>query len=109
MTSHRPVAVVTVPAGGRPWNRPCAGRSGLARVSDRADRRAGRRRRGDGCRWRGVAVRVDHADDTSVAALFERVGSEDTQRISLSTTPAVIGDVLTDRAPFWEKPRPSAT
>lgn len=57
----------------------------------------------------GVAVRVDHADDTSVAALFERVGSEDTQLDLLVNNAAVISDVLTDRAPFWEKPWPSAT
>ncbi len=105
MTSHRPVAVVTGASRG-------AGR-GIALALGAAGWRVyltGRTVGPDDAAavtaagGEGVAVRVDHADDTSVAALFERVESEDTQLDLLVNNAAVISDVLTDRAPFWEKP-----
>lgn len=52
----------------------------------------------------GIAVRVDHADDTAVAGLFERVGAENTRLDLLVNNAAAISDRLTDPAPFWEKP-----
>lgn len=52
----------------------------------------------------GIAVPVDHADDASVAALFQRVESDGGGLDLLVNNAAAISDALTDRAPFWEKP-----
>jgi len=53
---------------------------------------------------RGVAVRVDHADDGQVAALFERVEREQGRLdILINNAFALPGD-LTEPRPFWEKP-----
>ena len=52
----------------------------------------------------GIAVQTDHADDASVAALFARVADENGQLNLLVNNAAAISDVLTNRAPFWEKP-----
>lgn len=52
----------------------------------------------------GIAVRVDHADDASVAALFERVDADGAGLNLLVNNAAAISDALTGRAPFWEKP-----
>ncbi len=52
----------------------------------------------------GVAIAVDHADDAAVAALFERVRTDDGRLNLLVNNAAVISDALTDPAPFWEKP-----
>jgi NAD(P)-dependent dehydrogenase (short-subunit alcohol dehydrogenase family) len=52
----------------------------------------------------GVAVRVDHRDDGAVAALFERVQTEDGRLDLLVNNAAVISDELVNPKPFWEKP-----
>lgn len=53
----------------------------------------------------GIGVRVDHHDDTQVAALFERIGAENDATLDLLVNnAAVIADALTDPAPFWRKP-----
>jgi NAD(P)-dependent dehydrogenase (short-subunit alcohol dehydrogenase family) len=54
---------------------------------------------GDG----GIAVRVDHRDDSAVAALFERVGDERGRLDLLVNNAAAIHDDLVDPKPFWEK------
>ncbi|MET0473566.1 MAG: SDR family NAD(P)-dependent oxidoreductase [Mycobacterium sp.] len=55
---------------------------------------------GDG----GIAVRVDHEDDSAVAALFARVGDECGRLDLLVNNAAAIHDDLIDPKPFWEKP-----
>jgi NAD(P)-dependent dehydrogenase (short-subunit alcohol dehydrogenase family) len=52
----------------------------------------------------GIAVRVDHADDASVADLFARVQAEAGHIDVLVNNAAVIGDALITPGPFWEKP-----
>jgi NAD(P)-dependent dehydrogenase (short-subunit alcohol dehydrogenase family) len=52
----------------------------------------------------GIALRVDHADDASIAALFARVQAEAGQLDVLVNNAAVIGDALITPGPFWEKP-----
>lgn len=56
--------------------------------------------RGDG----GIAVRVDHADDAAVGALFGRVGDAEGRLDLLVNNAAAIHDDLVDPKPFWEKP-----
>jgi NAD(P)-dependent dehydrogenase (short-subunit alcohol dehydrogenase family) len=53
---------------------------------------------------KGIAVRVDHADDAEVAALFERVEREQGQIDILVNNAAAIYDELTTPGHFWEKP-----
>lgn len=105
MTTRRPVAVVTGASRG-------AGR-GIARALGAAGWRVyltGRTVGPDDARavtaagGEGIAVRVDHADDASVAALFEQVHTDGVQLDLLVNNAAAISDALTDRAPFWEKP-----
>lgn len=105
MTQRRPTAVVTGASRG-------AGR-GIAEALGRAGWRVyltGRtisaedaRRVGD-AGGEGIAVVVDHGDDRSVAALFERVADETGQLDLLVNNAAAISDRLTDPAPFWRKP-----
>ena len=52
----------------------------------------------------GFAVRLDHADDDAVAALFERVRVEQGGLHLLVNNAAVISDDLVSPKPFWEKP-----
>lgn len=53
---------------------------------------------------RGIAVRVDHADDAQVEALFARV-SEDEGRLDILVNNAcALHDDLTAPGNFWEKP-----
>lgn len=52
----------------------------------------------------GIAVRTDHADDASVAALFARVDADNGRLDLLVNNAAAISDALTDHAPFWDKP-----
>jgi NAD(P)-dependent dehydrogenase (short-subunit alcohol dehydrogenase family) len=52
----------------------------------------------------GIAVRVDHGDDNSVAALFRQVAEENGELHLLVNNAAFIHDQLTNPAPFWEKP-----
>lgn len=105
MTSRRPVAVVTGASRG-------AGR-GIARALGEAGWRVYLTGRTIGPRdaaavtaagGEGIAFRVDHADDDSVAALFERVHADGAGLNLLVNNAASISDALTVRAPFWEKP-----
>ncbi|WP_454791972.1 SDR family NAD(P)-dependent oxidoreductase [Mycolicibacterium lutetiense] len=52
----------------------------------------------------GIAVRVDHADDEQVDALFDRVGTEAGRLDILVNNAFSLPDDLTDPEPFWEKP-----
>ncbi len=52
----------------------------------------------------GVAVACDHADDTQVSALFERVADESGGCLDILVNNATdIHDQLIEAAPFWEK------
>ncbi len=52
----------------------------------------------------GIAVRVDHADDAQIAALFDRVAAEQGRLDILVNNAIAIPPEMTQRAPFWEKP-----
>lgn len=52
----------------------------------------------------GIAVRVDHADDEQVAALFADVDAEVGRLDLLVNNAAVVHDELTGAKPFWQKP-----
>lgn len=52
---------------------------------------------------RGIAVRVDHANDEDVAALFARVEREQGRLDILVNNAFALPDNLTDPEPFWEK------
>lgn len=52
----------------------------------------------------GVAVRVDHADDRQVAALFEQIEREQGRLDILVNNAFALPDDLTNPEPFWEKP-----
>ncbi|HTZ70393.1 MAG TPA: SDR family NAD(P)-dependent oxidoreductase, partial [Acetobacteraceae bacterium] len=54
---------------------------------------------------RGIPVRVDHAKDDEIAALFERVGSESGRLDILVNNAATIHDDLIVPTPFWERSR----
>jgi NAD(P)-dependent dehydrogenase (short-subunit alcohol dehydrogenase family) len=53
---------------------------------------------------RGIAVRVDHADDEQVKGLFERVGRECGGIDVLVNNAAIIRDEMMGRTKFWEEP-----
>jgi NAD(P)-dependent dehydrogenase (short-subunit alcohol dehydrogenase family) len=53
---------------------------------------------------RGIAMRVDHADDAAIEALFARVAAEAGQLDILVNNAAIIHDELITPGPFWEKP-----
>ncbi len=53
---------------------------------------------------KGIAVAVDHADDTAVAALFEQVRSEAGRLDILVNNAFALPEDLTDPGGFWEKP-----
>jgi NAD(P)-dependent dehydrogenase (short-subunit alcohol dehydrogenase family) len=53
---------------------------------------------------RGIAVRVDHADDEQVAALFDRVGREQGRIDILVNNAAIIRDEMMGRTKFWQEP-----
>jgi NAD(P)-dependent dehydrogenase (short-subunit alcohol dehydrogenase family) len=55
---------------------------------------------GDG----GIAVRVDHTDDSAVAALFKKFAQQTGRLDLLVNNAAAIHDDLTNPKPFWEKP-----
>lgn len=52
----------------------------------------------------GVAVRVDHADDRQVAALFEQIEREQGRLDILVNNAFALPDDLTNPESFWEKP-----
>jgi len=52
----------------------------------------------------GIAVRVDHADDAQVAALFEQVMREQGRIDILVNNACAIHDALNAPGRFWEKP-----
>ncbi len=51
----------------------------------------------------GIAVAVDHADDTAVAALFGQIAAEQGRLDILVNNAAAITDELTASGNFWEK------
>lgn len=53
---------------------------------------------------KGIAVHCDHADDTQVEALFQRVRQAHGALDILVNNATVVHDRLTDTGPFWEKP-----
>ena len=53
---------------------------------------------------KGIAVPCDHADDAAVAALFERIRSEQGRLDILVNNAFIIPDDLLDPRGFWEKP-----
>jgi NAD(P)-dependent dehydrogenase (short-subunit alcohol dehydrogenase family) len=53
---------------------------------------------------KGIAVRVDHADDDQTRALFDRVAREQGRLDILVNNAAIIRDATMARTPFWEKP-----
>src|SRR3546814_18860317 len=52
----------------------------------------------------GVAVRVDHGDDTQVQALFEQVRREAGRLDILVNNACALHDDLTAAGHFWQKP-----
>ena len=53
---------------------------------------------------KGIAVRVDHADDGQVKALFDRIGHEQGRLDILVNNAAIIRDEMMGRTKFWEEP-----
>ena len=53
---------------------------------------------------KGVAVACDHADDDQVAALFDRIASEQGRLDLLVNNAFLISDDLIEPGGFWEKP-----
>lgn len=53
---------------------------------------------------KGIAVRVDHADDTQVKSLFEQVARDSGQLDILVNNAALIRDEVMSPVNFWEKP-----
>jgi NAD(P)-dependent dehydrogenase (short-subunit alcohol dehydrogenase family) len=52
----------------------------------------------------GVPVRVDHADDDQVAALFEQVRNEQGRLDILVNNAFALPEDLTEQGPFWDEP-----
>ena len=85
----------TVYATGRtltPGTHPLPGTVG--ETAREVDRRGGK----------GIAVKVDHANDSEVAALFDQVQSEQGRLDILVNNAIAIPDELTQPGSFWEKP-----
>lgn len=53
---------------------------------------------------KGVPVKVDHADDSSIKALFDQVAAEAGRLDVLVNNVAAIDDFLIDPGAFWERP-----
>ncbi len=53
---------------------------------------------------KGVPVKVDHADDDSIKALFDRIAAESGRLDVLVNNVAAIDDFLIDPGVFWERP-----
>ncbi|CAJ1584364.1 SDR family NAD(P)-dependent oxidoreductase [[Mycobacterium] wendilense] len=97
MTEAAPVAVVTGASRG-------AGRGIAAALAARGWRVYGTGRTIAEAPPGGVAVALDHRDDTAVGALFERVDAEAGGLDLLVNNAAAIADELVSPKPFWEKP-----
>ena len=66
----------------------------VGEVAAQVDRRGGK----------GIAVQVDHAQDSQVAALFEQVRREQGRLDLLVNNAFSLPEDLTESQPFWEKP-----
>src|SRR5579862_8618478 len=53
---------------------------------------------------KGIAVKVDHANDDEVAALFEQVKREQGRLDILLNNAFSLPEDMTEPKPFWEKP-----
>lgn len=53
---------------------------------------------------KGIAVRVDHADDEQVKALFDQIGEEHGKLDILVNNAAIIRDEMMGRTKFWQEP-----
>jgi NAD(P)-dependent dehydrogenase (short-subunit alcohol dehydrogenase family) len=53
---------------------------------------------------KGIAARVDHADDEQVKAFFDRVEREQGRIDILVNNAAIIRDEMMGRTKFWEEP-----
>ncbi len=53
---------------------------------------------------KGIAVRVDHADDAQVKDFFERIASDHGKIDVLVNNAAIIRDEMMGRTKFWEEP-----
>lgn len=53
---------------------------------------------------KGIAVRVDHADDAQVKALFDQVARDEGRIDILVNNACALQDALNAPGPFWEKP-----
>lgn len=53
---------------------------------------------------RGIPVRVDHAEDEQVKALFDRIGEEHGKLDILVNNAAIIRDEMMGRTKFWQEP-----
>jgi NAD(P)-dependent dehydrogenase (short-subunit alcohol dehydrogenase family) len=53
---------------------------------------------------KGIPVRVDHADDEQVHALFDRIGRDHGRIDVLVNNAAIIRDEMMGRTKFWEEP-----
>lgn len=56
------------------------------------------------CGGRGIPVRVDHAEDEQVKALFDRIGEEHGKLDVLVNNAAIIRDEMMGRTKFWQEP-----
>ena len=52
----------------------------------------------------GIAMQVDHGDDSQVQAMFERIGDEQGRLDILVNNAAIIRDEMMGRTKFWEEP-----
>lgn len=53
---------------------------------------------------RGIPVRVDHAEDEQVKALFDRIGEEHGKLDILVNNAAIVRDEMMGRTKFWQEP-----
>lgn len=53
---------------------------------------------------KGIAVRVDHAEDEQVKALFDQIGEEHGKLDILVNNAAIIRDEMMGRTKFWQEP-----
>jgi len=113
MATQRKVAVVT--GASRGAGRGIAAALGAAGwrvyVTGRSDLHSGRRttieataQQVSAAGGEGIAVRVDHADDDSVAGLFDTIAHDGAGLDLLVNNAAAVHADLTNPEPFWKKP-----